>query len=65
MQETYPAKLPVPVDGAQFEFTLRNSMTVGELRQAVLANSEKSVRSFTLTSSDGKVDETLTLGQLR
>lgn len=65
LQETSPAKLPVPVNGTQYEFTLRSEMTVGEFRKAVIANAENSVRIFNLLACDARVDDSLTLGELR
>jgi hypothetical protein len=52
MQETSPAKLPVPINGTQYEFTLRSEMTVGEFRKAVVANTGISSDGFNLWVGD-------------
>lgn len=52
MQETSPAKLPVPINDTQYEFTLRSEMTVGEFRKAVVANTGISSDGFNLWVGD-------------
>jgi len=63
MQETSPAKLPVPVHGKEFEFTLRSDMTVADFQTAVMTNAE--VKDFKLTAADGKQDPSMKLSQLK
>lgn len=65
MQESSPARLPIPVAGKEFEFTLRDGMTVGDFQAAVVANTDKLVSDFKLMPTLGKHDPTLPLSQLK
>jgi hypothetical protein len=62
MQETTPAKLPVPVAGKQYDFTLRDEMSVAELRKCV----QPYASDFQLLAADNQpLSDTLKLSQLK
>ena len=63
MQEMTPSKLAVPTASKQFEFTLRDDLTVGQFEAAVLANTENEVTNFKVTAEGS--DEATKIGSLK
>ena len=60
IQDVSPTKLPVPVGPRNFEFTLRDSMTIDDFQKQVIDNAE-GVSSFKLAGREGSE----TIGQLK